>query len=187
MRDREHGAQDQNDVEHRFKNSAAFFFRPDQQSVSRFELVVHMNNWIEAIRICNRHATQQALVVSDSFRRKSECERLEWFHVDVPRLGTGRSVFGTFFIAAQTSLRFACRQLFCARISNCLRRAERRQALAAVFGIGFGVGVGVGFGFGVVGRLFLGRSKSPLPAVGRQWRKSHRKIPAGDLRFHFHL
>jgi len=36
-----------------------------------------------------------AMVVSNSSRIKSECEALKQFRVNVPRLGTSRSVFGT--------------------------------------------------------------------------------------------
>jgi hypothetical protein len=48
--DHQDGAQDESNVQQGFNNSAAFLLRAYQQSISRFELIVHKFFVVDAIR-----------------------------------------------------------------------------------------------------------------------------------------
>ena len=92
--DQQDSAQEESDIKHCFKNSAAFLFRVYQKSISRFGLIVHKRFVVHAIRYASG-------VPQNTFPRKifltkmmrGQCIRT--FDLDVPRLGSSRSIFGT--------------------------------------------------------------------------------------------
>lgn len=49
LQDQYNGTQYERDVKHCFKNSASFLFRAYQQSIIRFELIVHKRLMVDAI------------------------------------------------------------------------------------------------------------------------------------------
>ena len=64
LADREDDTENKGPVNCNLENATTFFFRPDQQTVSGFELVVHSAGCVHTTALCTPHATKCGLNVT---------------------------------------------------------------------------------------------------------------------------